>query len=393
MRANRPVKGMDRKNFLKLAITAAGAALAAPILSACELLGLAAPAAATRAPSSSIPAGRTSAAASPTAEPRIVSPTAAPTAAPTATATEEPGLARLAFVRTRDRAAGVRQALDLLGLDPVQGKTVLLKPNFNSADPAPASTHPDTIRSLVGWLQARGAGQITLADRSGMGYTGNVMQALGIFAMARELGFDTISLEDLQNEDDWVMHQPPGSHWKNGFPFSRRVLDAGAVVQTCCLKPHRYGGHFTLSLKNAVGMVGRYYGQRAHNYMTELHGTANQRLMIAEINTAYTPALIVLDGVEAFIDRGPDVGTKVWGEAIIAGTDRVAMDAFGLALLRLLGYQGVAAQGPIFEQDQIRRAVELGLGVTGPEKIRLLTADEDSRAYAAQIQDVLNREE
>jgi uncharacterized protein (DUF362 family) len=145
-----------------------------------------------------------------------------------------------------------------------------------------------------------------------------------------------------------------------------------------------------MSLKNSVGMVGKFVGGR--NYMSELHNSPSQRLMIAEANTAYTPALILLDGVEAFIDQGPETGTKVWGDAIVAGTDRIAVDAVGLALLRLLGYTGVAAQGPVFGQDQIRRAVELGLGVSGPEKIRLLTADDASQSYAEQIRTVLLRE-
>jgi uncharacterized protein (DUF362 family) len=66
--------------------------------------------------------------------------------------------------------------------------------------------------------------------------------------------------------------------------------------------------------------------------------------MIAEINAVYNPVLVVLDGVEAFIENGPDRGTKVWGELILAGTDRVAIDAVGVALLRSLGYRGEAAQ-------------------------------------------------
>jgi uncharacterized protein (DUF362 family) len=235
------------------------------------------------------------------------------------------------------------------------------------------------------------AGPITVADRSGMGNSGLVMQTLGIEAMARELGFATLSFEELTSDQDWVMIQPPGSHWSGGFPFARAALEAQAVVQTCCLKPHRFGGHFTLSLKNSVGLVGKFFGRHAYNYMNELHGSPDQRLMIAEINTAYAPALIVLDGVEAFIDRGPDTGTKVWGEVVIAGTDRVALDAVGLALLRSLGYRGAAAQGPIFQQDQIRRAVELGLGVPGPEKIRLLTSDDASRAYADSLLDFLHQ--
>ncbi len=298
-------------------------------------------------------------------------------------------MARLAFVRTRDRAQGIRQAIELLGINPVQGKQVLLKPNYNSSDPAPASTHPDTLRSLILLLQEMGAGKITVADRSGMGYSRTVMQTLGIPSMGNELGFDLLYFEDLQDEQDWEMIQPSSSHWKYGFPFARAVQTAQAVVQTCCLKPHRFGGHFTLSLKNAVGMVGKYFGRRSYSYMNELHSSPYQRQMIAEINTAYVPDLIVLDGVEAFIDQGPDTGTKVWGEAVIAGTDRVAVDAIGLTLLRLLGYTGAASQGPVFQQDQIRRAVELGLGVTGPEKIRLLTADDGSRVYASQVQELL----
>jgi uncharacterized protein (DUF362 family) len=311
-----------------------------------------------------------------------IHPTATASPAPAPTATEEAGISKLAFVRTRDRATGVKQALDMLGINPVNGKDVLLKPNYNSADLAPASTHTDTLRALIEWMQSQGAQRITVADRSGMGDSRTIMQNHGVLDLAQQLGFSTLSFEELA-EADWTMIYPPGSHWANGFPFARPVLEAGAVVSTCCLKPHRYGGHFTLSLKNTVGMVGKYYG--GQNYMTELHNSPNQRLMIAEANTAYTPALILLDGVEAFITQGPDVGKKVWGEAIIAGTDRVAVDAVALTLLRMLGYSGVAAQGSVFGQDQIRRAVELGLGVTGPEKIRLLTADDSSRAYADEI--------
>ena len=104
-----------------------------------------------------------------------------------------------------------------------------------------------------------------------------------------------------------------------------------------------------------VQWLGKYRGSGGYNYMNELHNSAYQRLMIAEANLAYSPALILLDGVEAFIDRGPDVGTKVAGNLILAGTDRIAIDVIGLAALRLLGLTGKAAQGSIFGQEQIAR--------------------------------------
>ena len=372
MSKNKSEKSITRKDFLKLLSTVGGSIIAAPILNACQRLGLIEPTATAPAPSST-----------PIISTSVVEPV--PTSIATSVETVEEGLAKLAFVKTRDRTAGVRKAIELLGINPVQGKRVFLKPNFNSADPAPASTHPDTLRALIESFQQMGAQHITLGDRSGMGHSRQVMQATGVLGMANELGFDTLSFEDLQSESDWELMQFEGSHWQNGFPFARPVLEAEAIVQTCCLKPHRFGGHFTLSLKNTIGMVGKYKGGGGYNYMDELHSSPYQRLMIAEANLVYTPALVVLDGVEAFIDNGPDMGTKVWGEVIIAGTDRVAIDAVGLTMLRFLGYQGVASNGSIFQQEQIARAVELGLGIDSPEKIRFVSDGPASETYIEQI--------
>ena len=86
--------------------------------------------------------------------------------------------------------------------------------------------------------------------------------------------------------------------------------------------------------------------------------------MIAEVNAAYRPELIVLDGVEAFVTGGPDRGKLVDAGVVLAGTDRVAVDAVGVALLRHFGTTPEVSRGTIFQQEQIARAVQLGLGVT-----------------------------
>jgi uncharacterized protein (DUF362 family) len=297
-------------------------------------------------------------------------------------------LAQIAFVKTQDRAAGVNKALDLLGINPVQGKNVFLKANYNSADPTPGSTHSDTLSALVRRLQGMGVDRITIGDRSGMGNTRQVMQQKGLFSMADELGFQTLVFDEL-GPDEWDLFQPENSHWSRGFWVARPVLQADGIVQTCCLKTHRYGGHFTLSLKNSVGLAAKYAPGGGYNYMNELHNSAHQRHMIAEINTAYAPDLIVLDGVQAFVTGGPDTGQLVNSQVILAGTDRVALDAVGVAILRYFGTTAEVARGSIFEQEQIARAVELGLGVTSPDQIELITDDPASAAYAADIRGVL----
>jgi len=210
------------------------------------------------------------------------------------------------------------------------------------------------------------------------------MEEKGVFDLANELGFVIVNLEEVDAEG-WVHLRPKDSHWKDGFHFPRVYLDAESIVQTCCLKTHAYGGHFTLSLKNSVGMLPRV----DYPYMHELHTSAYQRQMIAEINSAYSPDLIVLDAVEAFVDGGPTEGTRVEAGVVLAGSDRAAIDAVGIAILRLLGTTPVVSQGPIFRQEQIARAVELGLGVESPEQIQLITDDLESEAFAGRVRDIL----
>jgi uncharacterized protein (DUF362 family) len=225
-----------------------------------------------------------------------------------------------------------------------------------------------------------GALKITVAERSGPPDTRMVMEQKGIFTLAKELDFGVVNLQE-SDKDSWTLVRPPDSHWRNGFLFAKAYRGAECIVVTCCLKTHGYGGHFTMSLKCAVGMVPR----TGYSYMTELHGSPDQRRMIAEINTAFKPDLIVMDGVNAFVNGGPDEGRRVRAGVILAGSDRVAMDAVGVAILRHLGTTPEVSRGPIFQQEQIARAVELRLGVASPQKISFVTGDEESRAFAEKI--------
>ncbi|GAB4517399.1 MAG: DUF362 domain-containing protein [Anaerolineae bacterium] len=297
-------------------------------------------------------------------------------------------MTQVALVRTSDRAAGVRRAIALLGVEPPQGKDVLVKPNFNSADPAPGSTHEAILRTVLEWLQSSSVGQITVADRSGMGDTRRVMEQKGVFALGAEMGVKVQVLDEL-DADGWELIRLPDSHWRDGFPMARLALEAPYVVQACCLKTHRFGGHFTLSLKNSVGLVAKFIPGHSYNYMNELHSSPHQRRMIAEINAAYRTDLIVMDGVEAFVKGGPDQGQKVQANVILASRDRVAIDAVGVAILRYFGTTPEVSRGSVFQQEQIERAVELGVGVSSPQAIEIVTDDAEGAAFANEIRPIL----
>jgi uncharacterized protein (DUF362 family) len=387
---------MNRREFCRKSILAGGAVILSPLLKAC------APAAdptATAVPPQPTGTNTPYPTATSTYPPAAgtPNPTAVPTIDPTQTPVSETTTSdirhptsdiQIALVKTTDRAYGLRAALELLSINPVRGSRVLLKPNYNSADPAPASTHPDILRAFIEELNQMGARAITLGERSGMGDTRQVLDQTGVFTLAGEFGFDTVIFDELE-ENEWVIRQSADHHWQAGFPVPRILLDSDCVVQTCNLKTHRYGGHFTMSLKNPVGLVGKTLYPGGYNYMTELHNSPYQRQMIAEVNTVYTPSLIVMDGVDAFVDGGPAQGTLVSPSVVIAGADPVAIDAVGVAILRLFGTTPQVQNGAVFAQEQIARAVELGLGVDTPRRIQFLTPDAQSAAYAAQIRQVL----
>ena len=286
-------------------------------------------------------------------------------------------MTKVAIVSTDDRVYGVNKSLELLGINPVKGKNVVFKPNFNTADPPPASSSMVTVKQIILKLKEMGAKSITVAERAGPAKTSKVFEGKGLDTLAKDLGFDVVDLTEIP-KDNYILKNPEGNHWKNGFLFAKIYDEAECIVETCCLKTHMYGGHFTIALKNAVGMVNK-------KNMTELHSSEYQREMIAEINSVYKPDLIVMDAITTFVDQGPMEGTRIEANVFVAGTDKIAIDAVGVAILRILGTTPEVTNGSIFEQDQIKRAVELELGVSSPKNIEFLADSEDSEELVAEI--------
>lgn len=291
---------------------------------------------------------------------------------------------RVYVYKGTDPARAVPALLDRFGLEDFRTLSIGLKANANSADPFPASTSPETLHALVTALQGAGCGPITLAERSGMGTTRDVLDATRILSVCRELGVSVVDMDEL-GMDGYVHYEPVGCSWKQGFCLARVFAEAEAVVQTCCLKTHRFGGHFTMSLKNAVGAIAKHDPDTRYNYMRELHASPLQRLLIAEIGLAFRSDLILMDGRFAFTSGGPDKGELAAPELMFAASDPVAMDAVGVAVLRLLGTTPEVAEGAIFEQEQIHRAARLGLGATSPAGIELIPVNGEASGMVERI--------
>ncbi len=126
--------------------------------------------------------------------------------------------------------------------------------------------------------------------------------------------------------------------------------------------------------------------------MGELHLSPFQRLMVAEINSYYNVDVILMDAMKAFLNKGPETGVVVEPNLLLVGTDRVAIDAVGVAILRYYGTTKEVSNGRIFELDQIRRAVELGVGIESVDEISLISVDYDSKIISEDIKNILEKQ-
>lgn len=92
---------------------------------------------------------------------------------------------------------------------------------------------------------------------------------------------------------------------------------------------------------------------------------------IAELNLAVHPDLIIMDGRKCFVTGGPDVGRVEEPNIILASGDRIAIDVEAIKVIK--SFEGSSLQSDPWSYTQIRRAVELGIGVNSEHDYRVLS--------------------
>ena len=113
---------------------------------------------------------------------------------------------RVALLSTEDRRSAVGLSIKALNIDPVKNKDVLIKPNFNTADLCPGSTHNDTLVALVEGSWNMGAKSVSLGERS-YPPTREVMEQKDVLALMKNLDVRVIDFDQLDDKD-WVEVKP-----------------------------------------------------------------------------------------------------------------------------------------------------------------------------------------
>ncbi len=242
-----------------------------------------------------------------------------------------------------------------------RGDTILLKPNFNTADPPPASSDPLFVRAIAELLYDYGAARVIVGESS-MLFTRRTLAKAGMLDAAKQAGAEVLVF------GDWVTKEV-GGRYLSRASVAKAALEAPKIVYATCLKTHRLG-QFTMSLKLAVGFLRPRERVALHlGHLTE---------KIAELNTLVTPDLILTDGRKCFITGGPSSGERRDPGVILASGDRIAIDVEGLRILQSYPGNSLGDADP-WQLTQIRRAVELRLGAKGPQEYAVVEVGSGSQ--------------
>lgn len=277
------------------------------------------------------------------------------------------GKALVAMIQGHEPGAMLREGLQVLGgLDRLglSGKRVLIKPNVVNDRPPPSTTNPQVIAAVVRQVREAGAADVVVADSSGMIRfpTSENLSSTGVQRAAEAAGARVLALE----EEPWVRVEPPGAAVLSRFYVSKPVYEAEVFINLPVVKTHRFA-HYSCSLKNLVGITHPRYRPS----LSFLSGDWHER--IAELNLAAHPHLTIADGTTIMIAGGPTSGTAAPANVLLLSGDRIALDAVAVALIRSYGAWPKVGGKTVWEQRQLRRAIELGLGVRGPEQMELVT--------------------
>jgi uncharacterized protein (DUF362 family) len=279
------------------------------------------------------------------------------------------GKSLVSLIGGKDIRAIVREAISAIGgFDRlgIHGKTVLVKPNVVAGRRNPTTTNPDVVRATVTLLYQHGASKVFVGDMSALLRlpTNENMEKTGIAKAARDAGAEVLFFED----HEWIKVNIKQGKYIKGVDVSEWIFRADKVINLPVVKTHR-SAQYSICLKNFVGVTN--FRQRPY-FVDRRHWEE----VVSEINLAYTPDLNIVDGTTIMVEGGPWKGTEKRTDLIIASGDRVAADIVGLALIKSFGLWKDVPNN-IWETRQIKRAVELGLGVSKKEEIKLVTSSID----------------
>jgi uncharacterized protein (DUF362 family) len=276
----------------------------------------------------------------------------------------------VSVVHGRDIEKMVKTAIDLIGgverLD-IVGKSVLLKPNVLCGSPPPVTTNPQVVKAMAKILYESGARHVLIGDMSAFFELPTLknMSLTFMKLIAEEVEAKLIPFD----KGGWVCVDLPKGHYLRRAYVAESLFEVDRIINLPVIKTHE-SATYSIALENFIGAT--HFRHRPY-WVDRFHWEE----VITELNLAYTPDLHVIDGTRLMVEGGPWKGKAVDSNLIIATGDRIAADVVGLGVLKHFSELPQIREVDVWEQRQIKRAIELDLGVKGKEEIELVEKDID----------------
>jgi len=216
-----------------------------------------------------------------------------------------------------------------------RGETVLLKPNFNTADPFPGSSDREFVSIVADLCHEAGAGEVLVGDSCTYFLkTAKVMAKWGVVEL--QAGRPWLKVVNF-DEGKWVK-KPLAAGRSLGSVSVPELLDkVDRLFLLPCLKTHKLA-QYTGALKLGVGLMKP--NERLPMHLRQLQEK------IAELNLAFRPDLILMDARKCFISGGPMAGELREPGLILASTGRIAIDIEGVKLIQSFEGNSLAGVRP-----------------------------------------------
>jgi uncharacterized protein (DUF362 family) len=265
----------------------------------------------------------------------------------------------------------VREAVAASGgmVDFEKGQKVMIKPNATTPSKS-VTTNPEVIRAVIRLVKERGC-HAMVGDRSAFSDL-DAMKTCGYEQVCREEGAELYPWIN----SDYLRFFPKQRYWTDGFRFPKILTEVAHWISVPVLKNHQVtAAEFTCCLKAFVGVC--HPQDRFQKGDNALH-QKNISEKIAELNLCSRPALNIVDATNIMVHGGPGGLVKpIWARSdlILASRDRVACDSLALAALKFFGAEKNVelpyVQKSVWDQVQIYRAAELGIGQADPAHIEI----------------------
>ena len=222
------------------------------------------------------------------------------------------------------------------------GDVVMIKPNvaFDRPPALAATTHPDALRAVAKLCVEAGARKVVIADNPINSPTGCFLKS-GLTAVASEMNLDLLYPET----NSFAPLSLSGEILKEWTFFNTPFKHATKVIGLAPCKDHNLC-HASMTTKNWYGLL----GGRRNQFHQHIHS------IVSDFALMMKPTLVILDGMNVLMSNGPTGGrlsdVKPMN-TIVAGTDMIAVDAYGYSHL---------LERDIAELTYLHKANERGLG-------------------------------